>query len=814
MRLEKLKIRGLGPFKNEVSLDLTTVDHKILAVTGANGRGKSTLLELALGGALYRECPTRGSLASLANRRDAFVEAQVVNGQRFTVRQLIDGVSGKGETVLLDEAGNAINQSGKLREADAWIARKILPPEVVYSSIFAHQGSAGFLDLKPAERKKVLLRVLGIERLEAMAEKARERVRSAKAELTVIEARLSDEKARGGSVADAEVRLRRDIDGEIETARTLREARERLAEAQAKAATIEAARKAWRALCDRESELAARSDSLRVRIRDLTARIDNNRGVLARADEIREAQDRAAELDAIIRDADALNAQLQQNVDTAAALLRDASDAASKARVAMADTLRSRDRARHRADELRPKVDAARAALPQVEAELAAATAEHDKAQVELERLRGATIAGAEERIGSLRAGLREVTRSDSMDRARHEAREALDTDDARVARAESLPASIKAAAELAHMTGMHRNTAERKLSQVRLDLASATELDRVEAEAAHWEVKRDELSKAVEAANLTWEARRDDLRDWKDRQPLDSSDAKKNRSALEPVLKLAGPLAQAEARLAELEPQVTQARVDLERIEADLDAVRRELAETEVVEAGIDVAAFEHEARRVEQAATFASNARALSERALEDAKAREGRLAALDTERAACESMLADWTRLAADLGKDGVQALEVDAAGPELSTLVNELLHTCHGPRFTVSIETTKLSSDGKRQLEGCEVWVLDTVGGREGPVETFSGGERVLVGEAVSLALSVMACRRAGLERPTLVRDETGAALDPANGRAYVAMLRLAAEMVDADKVLFVSHSPELQELADARIVVAEGGLSVE
>jgi exonuclease SbcC len=156
-----------------------------------------------------------------------------------------------------------------------------------------------------------------------------------------------------------------------------------------------------------------------------------------------------------------------------------------------------------------------------------------------------------------------------------------------------------------------------------------------------------------------------------------------------------------------------------------------------------------------------------------------------------------------------RDGLQAAEVDAAGPELTELVNDLLRTCVGPRWTVTIETQKLSADGKKLLEGCEVRVLDTVAGREGAAETFSGGERVLLGEAVSLALSMLACRRAGLVGVTLVRDETGAALDPANGRAYVAMLRRAAELVGARQVLFVSHSPELAELADARIVVGGG-----
>lgn len=65
----------------------------------------------------------------------------------------------------------------------------------------------------------------------------------------------------------------------------------------------------------------------------------------------------------------------------------------------------------------------------------------------------------------------------------------------------------------------------------------------------------------------------------------------------------------------------------------------------------------------------------------------------------------------------------------------------------------------------------------------------------------------------MPRLALVRDESGAALDPANARAYVAMLRRAAELVGARSVLFVSHSPEVQDLADARIVVEDGKVEV-
>jgi DNA repair exonuclease SbcCD ATPase subunit len=190
------------------------------------------------------------------------------------------------------------------------------------------------------------------------------------------------------------------------------------------------------------------------------------------------------------------------------------------------------------------------------------------------------------------------------------------------------------------------------------------------------------------------------------------------------------------------------------------------------------------------------------------------EDKLRALEAQQRAEETELADWTRLAADLGRQGLQAAEIDGCGPELTALVNDLLHSAHGPRFTVRIDTQKLSADGKKTLEGCQVTVIDTVRGREDEGSKFSGGERVIIGEALALGLSMLACQRSGLRGITLVRDETGAALDPQNAEVYVRMLRRAAEQVGADRVLFVCHNPEVAELADARVTVIGGRIVVD
>ena len=62
----------------------------------------------------------------------------------------------------------------------------------------------------------------------------------------------------------------------------------------------------------------------------------------------------------------------------------------------------------------------------------------------------------------------------------------------------------------------------------------------------------------------------------------------------------------------------------------------------------------------------------------------------------------------------------------------------------------------------------------------------------------------------IEGPVLVRDESGAALDSENERAWMAMLRRTAMLVNASRVLVVSHSAGLRALCDSVVWVQRGG----
>ncbi|HMI85962.1 MAG TPA: AAA family ATPase, partial [Polyangiaceae bacterium] len=802
-----------GPFRRHVSIDLASIPGLLIAVTGGNGQGKSTLLE-CLGGALYRTTPTRGSLADLAIDRNAFIEARVVNGKSWTLRHTVDAISGKGESLVLDAAGDPQLPSGKVKEFDAWAAVHLPSPEVLYSSSFAPQGSGGFLEMKAGERKGVLLRVLGIEALEGKADRARERSRAAKQALEVLAARIADERARGGDIAAAEKQLAEATAAAENAEFLVIGARGALEREQERAESVRLKLEEFRQARAQNDDLARQRNEAAAKADELRARIANNQKVLDESGAILAAVARVAAIDSETATLKVDEAELDQkrlgHERDAEATARRCNEASK----AIADVEQRLRRAAARF--------ADRAAIEKAVAELPTAKAldEEDEHAVrllagDLDAARAAGLDLAAKRLLELRPFVDrvandEIARDDIVDTAC----DVIAEDNRLVQEATDAPSEVKRLA--AAMATLHDDVAKRRARVRELEslagrageLASA-KADLEEASAA-LDRHRAELSEATEA-NVAARAGQLDL----GRQLIELRDRiyrlTSERDGLKGTADKAGPLATAETRIAELRPQLDELEAKALEINERMKPLSWCLVDRppDPVDARPFVAAVE----TAEQEARTAAGMIKVAEARLESARLTRRKLGELEGQRGGAEGDLADWTLLADSLGREGIQALEIDAAGPELTELINDLLRTCVGSRWTVTVETQRLSSDGKKQIEGCEVRVLDTERGRDGTAESLSGGERVLVGEAVSLALSMLACRRSGVQGPTLIRDESGAALDPANARNYVAMLRRAAELVGASHVLFVSHSLEVQELADARIEIKDGEVTV-
>lgn len=809
MRLESVRIHNIGPFR-DAELDLAQAgDARLIAVVGPNGAGKSTLLEVAIPGACYRETPTRGTLASLATARDAFVEARLVNGKPWTIRHSVDAVSGKGESLVLDDAGSPVLPDTKVKAFSTWAASALPSPEVLYASTFAPQSGGGFLAATAGERKATLLRILGVERLEKLAQMASERARSAKAAATTLDARLGDERARAGDVALLEAKLAQDVAAMERAEETLTLARKRLAEARESAQAARERQATHAVLVGRRREAEQRLAVVMATIEDVERRLANNRGLLGEAADIRSAVARKAEVLAELGAARTAERDHRERVRVAEVevvrLRRQRADLDSRIHSSSVTLAKLNDRLA-----VACSASDVRDELPGLQAAVEAAREAVAEAARKLEAARKRQLAGGSERIAWLRSGLSTIA-FDPCDDPKALARDTLKDDDDADREAKEAPAVI-ADAERELATAVTTEAA----AGMELQLATRRAMSAADPETVRLDIK------AEMDERLTLEATRADIDSMltleltglpalttavsEAARFVEFVEAQLDR--LEPIASKAEALARAEARIAELEPQLEAAKAERVRlIEATADplpSMPPPPPDLAIYESG--VAAYEKAAREAHAAVT-------LTRSLLERAREAEGRIAELKAQLADQDAHTADWTLLAQSLGRDGLQALEIDAAGPELTALINDLLHHCVGPRWTVSIETQRLSANGNRLIEGCEVRVVDAERGREAPAESLSGGERVIIGEAVSLALSMLACRRAGLQRPTLCRDESGAALDVLAARAYVSMLRRAAELVDADRILLVSHSPEVWDLCDARIEVRDGRISI-
>ena len=169
--------------------------------------------------------------------------------------------------------------------------------------------------------------------------------------------------------------------------------------------------------------------------------------------------------------------------------------------------------------------------------------------------------------------------------------------------------------------------------------------------------------------------------------------------------------------------------------------------------------------------------------------------------------EDELAAWALLAKCLSNDGVIALDIDDAGPTLSALANDLLLASYGTRFTLQVITQ--STNGKGELrEDFDIIVHDGSRNESKSLKLVSGGERVWINECLTRAIALYLSGNTGRRIGTLFSDEADGPLDPEHKRMFMSMKREVLRLGGYACEFFVSQTPELTGMAD-RIIDLEG-----
>ena len=150
-------------------------------------------------------------------------------------------------------------------------------------------------------------------------------------------------------------------------------------------------------------------------------------------------------------------------------------------------------------------------------------------------------------------------------------------------------------------------------------------------------------------------------------------------------------------------------------------------------------------------------------------------------------------DYKAISTALGKDGIQALLIEDAIPEIENEANILLGRMTDNQSHIIIESLKdLKSGGTK--ETLDIKISDPLGLR--PYELFSGGEAFKIDFALRIAISKLLARRAGASLQTLIIDEGFGSQDE-EGLAHI-MNIIYKIQEDFEKIIVVSHLNSMKE----------------
>lgn len=159
-----------------------------------------------------------------------------------------------------------------------------------------------------------------------------------------------------------------------------------------------------------------------------------------------------------------------------------------------------------------------------------------------------------------------------------------------------------------------------------------------------------------------------------------------------------------------------------------------------------------------------------------------------------------IAKYRLLEKGFGNDGLVALSIDDAGPEISRLCNRLLADEYEGRFAVRIDTQRTTKAGG-QRETFEIKVFDSHGGKEKLLDFTSGGEKVWINECLLRAIALFVGGNNHSKCETLFSDETDGALDPDRKQQFVKMKRSVLAYGGYSREYFISQTPAVWEQAD-------------
>lgn len=170
--------------------------------------------------------------------------------------------------------------------------------------------------------------------------------------------------------------------------------------------------------------------------------------------------------------------------------------------------------------------------------------------------------------------------------------------------------------------------------------------------------------------------------------------------------------------------------------------------------------------------------------------------------------------WTRyqtLIKAFGRDGIPALIIENAVPQLERIANEILGQMSKGKHYVRFETQRELKSRAGVSETLDILIGDWAAER--PYETFSGGEQLRIDYAIRFALAELLAQRAGSKVEWLTIDEGLGSQDAEHRSLVLESIKSVASRFK--RVLVITHIEDAQAAFDQviRFDNADGGVEV-
>ncbi|HWC39233.1 MAG TPA: SMC family ATPase [Acidimicrobiales bacterium] len=783
MRVTRLYLRNYRTFEDEVELELPG---GLVGVYGPNGSGKSSLVE-AIPFSLYgRSRTTKDEIRTTGVGADCVVEVELEHEDHlYVVRRTI---SGSNHTIKAQAYCDNLQVAEGARDTTRYAHSVLGMDDAAFrASVFAEQKQlAAFSEQSPAERRRLVLQLLGITPLELARDRARRDARHADDQLQRLRQVLPDlDRLRAGlveaeSAADAAALADRTAEA------AAGEAAKELESAQAASEQREAVRQQHDLLVERGKAIRGEHDAAVRRSDELAKELADLEGAAGRLAELEQSTVGVSESEDALALVEAVG-RAQRGV--AAVRLPPHPEPPDEQAAEEART--EADRLRSQAAELDGRLAGARAERERAEQAVARSSQLSDKEDCPT---CGQPLGGAFEQVQSHRAA-----------------------ELAEVEAAVDVLAGQQAEAEKRARTATRR--ADQLLQEIRLARDRWTQwvrvVERREAAVSELATAVGALERAATTSGDTWRVpvatvlgtiqHAADPAEETTTEPIVDDAAltrvmgelrdavRAGRAAAAECARLRGRLERRETAESELET----ARRLVAETEQRLVALRREVAE---LGHSPDELAATHRARdeasaRASAAMADARRASLAAERARADAESEGKRLAEAEEQHA-----------MVTDLGEE---ARHLGRLAELLSSFRNSLVATA-GPRLSAqAAELFAELTDHEYDLlqvdpETYEIQICDQ--GVVHGMDRFSGSERDLANLSLRVAISEQVRFQSGGAVGLLVLDEVFGPLDEdRRERMLLALERLRGRF---RQVVVVTHSGDIKEQLPSAVEVVK------